>query len=148
MFINWYVCQWWTIVSVIFSAILKRFKILRTKWHRNPIRNFAINIWEEYRVKNKVPGWWKFKPCGFGNRHVVKNASDELVNSIFRTKETKKIIFQSTLNPQNTSNHTSHSFVMFSVSEAHGFFRGQFSKDCEPVLPLSISSTNSFRCLR
>ena len=56
-------------------------------------------------MKIKYLGDENSSPVGRGNRHVVKNASEELLDSIFRTKESKKIIFQSTLTSQNTSNH-------------------------------------------
>lgn len=51
-------------------------------------------------------------PVGRSNWHVVKNASKDLVDSIFRTKESKKIIFQSTPSSQNASNNTSNSFII------------------------------------
>ena len=84
-------------------------------------------------------------PVGRSNWHVVKNASKDLVDSIFRTKESKKIIFQSTPSSQNASNNTSNSFIIQSVlRQINSFSLGEFSKDCDLVLPLSISSTTSF----
>jgi hypothetical protein len=54
-------------------------------------------------LKIKYLGNENLSPVGRGNWHVVKNASEEPVDSIFRTKKSKKIIFQSTLTSQNTS---------------------------------------------
>jgi hypothetical protein len=63
-------------------------------------------------LKIKYLGDENSSPVGRGNRHVFKNASEKFVVSIFRVKESKKILYHSTLSTFTEHFHPHLTFVM------------------------------------